>query len=431
MYIGSDITASIRRAWCGGLCAAAAVVVSGCDSAPLLAPTQSTITVSAPARVLPNGGTTEVSAYVVEQAGTAVQNGTAVRFTTTLGTLDPPTALTHNGVARTMFSAGSVSGIAEIRATSGSATGGDNNLNLVRITVGAAAVSTISIRANPAAISPSGGTVELIATVVGENAEAVQGVTVTFSADQGTLSSQTGVTDTQGEARTTLTTTQQTVVSATAGTKTSGNVTVGLRAGPVVSLTCAPAAGTGNCAALQMTGAANIATALLTVTKATASSALRSATLEFGDGETLSLGNLAGGSATIAHGYEGPSSGGTPRTYTATLRVEDVNGESSVTTTTVTVLPRAALGVSLTATAGTATASGQLWSFTATVTDGGTTAVAQSYAWEFGDGSSTTTSGGSTSKVYTANGQQTVRLTVTMPDGRTASTSTEILVRFP
>jgi hypothetical protein len=180
-----------------------------------------------------------------------------------------------------------------------------------------------------------------------------------------------------------------------------------------------------------MTGAANIATALLTVTKATASSALRSATLEFGDGETLSLGNLAGGSATIAHGYEGPSSGGTPRTYTATLRVEDVNGESSVTTTTVTVLPRAARGVSLTATAGTATASGQLWSFTATVTDGGTTAVAQSYAWEFGDGSSTTTSGGSTSKVYTANGQQTVRLTVTMPDGRTASTSTEILVRFP
>jgi adhesin/invasin len=408
-----------------------AALVSGCDSAPLLAPTQSTITVSAPARVLPSGGTTEVTAYVIEQAGTAVQNGTAVRFTTTLGTVEPSTALTHNGVARTTFAAGSVSGIAEIRATSGSASGGEGNLNLVRITIGAAAVSTITIRANPAAVGPSGGSVDLIATVVGENAEAVQGVTVTFSADQGTLSSQTGVTDAQGEARTTLTTTQQAVVSATAGTKTSGNVTVGLRAGPAVSLACAPAAGTGNCAALQLTGAANIATALLTATKASTSSTLRRVTLEFGDGDaSIDIGNLASGSATIAHGYEGPTNS-TPRTYTATVRAEDVSGETSVASTTITIIPRAALGVTLTATAGTATATGQLWSFTATVSDGGTTGVAQSFAWEFGDGSSVTTSGGGTSHVYTVLGQQTVRVTVTMPDGRAASSTTEILVRFP
>ena len=61
------------------------VVVAGtlaaCDKAPLLAPTNSTISVSATTRTLPLGGSTEISAYVIESAGTPVQNGTTVRFT--------------------------------------------------------------------------------------------------------------------------------------------------------------------------------------------------------------------------------------------------------------------------------------------------------------------------------------------------------------
>jgi hypothetical protein len=59
---------------------ALAVLGTACDKAQLLAPTQSTITLSAPTRVLPSNGTTPVTAAVIEQAGTPVHNGTTVRF---------------------------------------------------------------------------------------------------------------------------------------------------------------------------------------------------------------------------------------------------------------------------------------------------------------------------------------------------------------
>ena len=100
------------------------VVVGGCDKVPLLAPTSSTITVSAPAQVLASGGSAEITAYVLEQSGTPVQNGTTVRFSSTLGRVEPVEAQTTNGLATTMFFADGSSGVAEIRATSGAAGGG-------------------------------------------------------------------------------------------------------------------------------------------------------------------------------------------------------------------------------------------------------------------------------------------------------------------
>src|SRR3954471_1176724 len=144
--------------------AALAVLVSSCDKAPLLAPTSSTISVTAPTRVLPLGGSTEISAYVIEQAGTAVQNGTSVRFTTSLGRVDPVDVETHNGMATTTFFAGDVSGVAEVRATSGNAgvgsttSGGTGTpaaptaVNVVQITIGAAAVESLTVRTNPATV---------------------------------------------------------------------------------------------------------------------------------------------------------------------------------------------------------------------------------------------------------------------------------------
>src|SRR5204863_446537 len=131
-------------------------------------------TVTAPNRVLPLGGSTEVSAFVLEQSGTPVQNGTVVRFTATLGTVSPGEAETRNGLAIVTFQAGSTSGIAEVRATSGGATGGTStsgtgttatttSTNVIQITIGAAAVNTITLRANPGSVPPNGGTVELIA----------------------------------------------------------------------------------------------------------------------------------------------------------------------------------------------------------------------------------------------------------------------------
>src|SRR5436190_4372963 len=96
----------MRRRLYAGMAIAGALAAAACDRVPLTAPTNSTITVTAPNRVLPLGGSTEVTAFVAEQSGTPVQNGTVVRFTATLGTLTPVEVETRNGLAVTMFQAG-------------------------------------------------------------------------------------------------------------------------------------------------------------------------------------------------------------------------------------------------------------------------------------------------------------------------------------
>lgn len=418
-----------------------AFALVSCDRAQLLAPTNSTITLSSATRVLPANGSTALTAFVTEQSGTPVQNGTLVRFTTTLGRVEPSSTQTQNGIASSTFFAGDTSGIAEIRAISGGATGGSGTTatNVLQVTIGAAAVNTVTLRANPGSVGPGGGSVELIGTVVGENGRLLEGVLVTFNTDQGTLSSATAITSSSGEARTTLTTSQTTVVTATAGTKTSEKVTITPRSGPGVTISCVPASGSGNCAAVQASTSSNTATVLFTVAKTSGSSTLRTATLDFGDGTSQSLGNLAG-EAKVTHTYNGPS-GQSPRTFTATVQATDINGESASASTIVVITPKPTvtpINVTISTSKETATASGQRWTFTADVTGGGegtATASIESYAWDFGDDDTATTSGKTTSHVYDtkATAQKfTVTVTVRATDARTATGRTEILVdKFP
>ena len=113
----------------------ATAATAACDRDPLVAPVASTITLSATdTKVLP-GGSTEVFAVVIEEAGTPVHNGTVVRFTTTLGRVEPETATTRDGVARTTFTAGSATGTAKVTASSGAA-GASELGNVVEITIG-------------------------------------------------------------------------------------------------------------------------------------------------------------------------------------------------------------------------------------------------------------------------------------------------------
>ncbi|MBI4266346.1 MAG: Ig-like domain-containing protein [Acidobacteria bacterium] len=413
------------------------VLLAGCDRAQLLAPTSSTITVSTPTRVLPLGGSTEITAFVLEQAGTPVQNGTTVRFTTTLGRVDPVETQTRNGLAVTNFFAGNSSGVAQVRASSGAATGGDDATNVVDITVGSAAVNTVTLRANPGSVGPSGGTVGLVATVVAENGRALSNVAVTFNTDHGTLSAASAATDENGEARTTLTTSQKASVTATAGAKTSSAVVVDLRVGPAVSIACAPASGSGNCAAVQASTANNTATVLFTVTKPSGSSTLRSAVIEFGDGSSDPLGILSGSpaTATSTHTYNGPSDAN-PRTYLAIARVTDINGEVALASTTVIVTPRATrppLGVTLAAELGTAVVGiGRPVTLTATVTpttDGSD--VVQKYEWTFGDDTKAETNGNKVTHVYTTNGLKTAAVKVTTVDGRSATATVDFIISIP
>jgi adhesin/invasin len=387
-----------------------------CDKVPLLAPTNSTITVEADSRVVATGGTTQVRAIVLESSGTPVHNGTSVRFSTNLGRMEPAEAQTHNGVAVATFIAGNDSGIAEVRGTSGGAgtttpTTPSNptnppttpttttSSNVVLIAVGSGAVDTVTLRANPATVSTNGGTVTLTATVVAAGGRLLANIPVSFTATRGTLSSTVAMTDAQGEARVTLTTNGDTDVTAAAGTKTATAKVTG-QPGPSVTLTCAVGS-VMNCASVTVG-----ATVTFTASRATGSGNLVSSTLDFGDGTSVSLGSLS--SATnVAHAYTQPG------TYTARLTGTDANGETATSTQIIQV--NAGVGVSL-----TLTASGLTVTAVANVTGG----VATQYAWTF-EGTSTNriTAENSTQWTYTSTGPKTVIVTVSLSDGTTRTVS--------
>ena len=96
-------------------------VAAACDRDPLLAPIASTISLSAETSLLRPGESTELTAVVTDEAGTAVHDGTVVRFLSTLGRVDPETAKTEDGVAKARFIAGGVLGTARVTAISGAA----------------------------------------------------------------------------------------------------------------------------------------------------------------------------------------------------------------------------------------------------------------------------------------------------------------------
>ena len=112
-------------------------VAAACDSVPLVAPVASTIAITAAKTALPIGGSTEVAAIVVEEAGTLVQDGTTVRFTATLGRVEPEQAETRKGIARATFIAGTTPGNARVVATSGGAESAANQGNTVEIVISA------------------------------------------------------------------------------------------------------------------------------------------------------------------------------------------------------------------------------------------------------------------------------------------------------
>lgn len=296
----------------------AGLVTTACDSVPLMAPSSSTISVTASAKIVDAGGTADISAFVAESGGTPVQNGTMVRFTTTLGRVDPVEVQTKNGLATTTFHAGDVSGTAAVRASSG---GISTAADALEIVVGAAAVDTVTVRANPGTVPSTGGTVEVIAAVVGTGGRALANIPVNFATSAGSLASVRVLTDGAGEARTQLTTAQDSTITATVGAK-SGTVTVTRQPAPIV--------------------------------------------------QTVSL--------------------------TATSETPVV-------------------GV------------GQRWNFTATLGSTDPSVAAGRFEWDFGDGSTASTNGNTTSHVFTtASQRRIVTVRVTLVNGQTLSATAEIIV---
>jgi Big-like domain-containing protein/PKD domain-containing protein len=353
-------------------CAALLVLVAiACDTIPLTAPSGSAVTISVANNIVPLGGTTEVTAFVSEQGGTAVQNGTTVRFTTNLGRMEPIEAQTKNGYAVTTFVAGDVSGVADVTASSGSigggtpSTGGGNGAtttasggNSVKITVGAAASETVVLNASPTSVPVGGGTVTLIASVLDINGNRLRNVPVNFSTDAGTLSSTIANTDANGEARVELNTNREANVTARAAAKSTtlkiiiqAPATVALSANPS---TVPPSGGTVTLTAVVLDASGN---------------RLANVPVSF----STTAGTLSATQATTNANGEATVELVTNGATTVTARAGTVSGTAQIT-------PGGAISLTVNPTTGQI---GANFNFTVTPASG-----AQNVSIDFGDGSS-------------------------------------------
>jgi PKD repeat protein len=384
-----------------------------CDKMPLLAPTGTTISLFASSSVLAPNGSMDVIATLIEQGtsstggttttttgGQPVHNGTVVTFTTTIGTIAPSEARTHNGQVTVKFTGDGRSGVASVFAYSGGAKSAE-----LKINIGTAAVDRVILTADPQTLPPSGGTTQLSARVEDVAGTPLSGIDVAFSTTTGTLTSPSVKTDSNGVAATSLTTSQAAKITATCGAKT-GTVDIVLSPRTGIAITppsSAPNAATPASFTVSVTGTTNI----------------RDVTITWGDGTSTALGAIAG-STTITHTYSREG------TYTVTATATDTLGNRESVSTSVTVLQAPTVAVTVTASPATPQVN-QVVTFTATATPG-TGAAVTSYDWSFGDGTGTTTSGGSASKVYTTSGTMTVTVTARTNLGTSGTGQTIVTV---
>lgn len=393
-----------------------ALIAAACDKVPLTAPTNSTITLSAATRTVGVNGSLEITAMVLESAGTPVQNGTTVRFTTNLGTLDPVEAQTRNGIATTTFNAGTSSGVAQIRATSGAAGGASTGTgtggtattsNQIEISVGAAAAGTLTISASAATVPSSGGTVSVMAIVTDTAGNRVGNVPVTFTTTAGTLSASSVNTNSNGEATAQLTTNRTATVTARVGsgdTARTGTVTINAATANSISVAVTP----------TTTNAGAPVTLTVTPTVGANNVAPR-VSVNWGDGRTDDLGTVAA-ARTVSHIYT------TAGTYNI-VATATADGETTSASAPVTITP-SSVTVSATPTSGPQATT--TFSFTITPAPNQT---ARNVGIDFGDDSSrelgAITQATTVTKRYSAPGQYTVRVTQLNENG---TTSTAVII---
>jgi PKD repeat protein len=368
-------------------------VSTACDKVPLLAPTSSTITLIVSTTVVPVNGTADVSASVTESAGTPVQNGTVVTFTSSFGVIEPAEARTNGGKANVRFIASSQSGTARIGAFSGA-----SRAEEIEIKVGGAAASRIILRADPQTIPAAGGSTSVFATVLDEFGNPLPGVPVTFSTSAGQVSPGQVVTEANGEARTTLTAPREATVSANAGGQSATLVISAYS--PAVTI--APPAG-----AIE---AGVPATFTITPVANAAASAIREVVIDFGDGTpTVRLTGVTG-ATPVAHTF--PRAG----IFTITATVTDSQGLVGTSSIVVSVNQQSAVSVTLTATPNPVSISSALQqglvNFTAATGGFGAGVAIQSYVWDFGNGQGLTSTGNTINHRYTSPGTYVASVTV-------------------
>src|SRR3982751_3947765 len=355
------VTHTSRRASLAAACGALAILslAAACDKVPLLAPTGSVISIFATANTVALNSDIEIIANVIENgttasspttpttpttpgtgtpgtgtttpatgtttttstgAGTPVQNGTLVSFTTTIGRIEPSEARTSNGQVRVRFFPGNQSGTATITAFSGGASGKLENLK-----VGSAAAERLIVSASPQTLPAGGGNATITARVEDVSGAGLPGIPVTFTADNGSLNPVTATTDSSGVATSMLTATN----ASSAGTR-SAKVTASA-AGKTADVTVSLSPRTGITITARTTEVSGGQQATLTLSVG-ANTNVQNVTVDFGDGRQQSLGAITG-STTVQHTYQEAGS------YNVRATATDTSGFTEQVGTAMTVLP--------------------------------------------------------------------------------------------
>jgi adhesin/invasin len=376
-----------------------------CNKMPLTAPSGSSITLIASTNTLPVNGSAQITAVVIEGgetngagnsttvtpgAGTPVQNGTQVSFTTTLGTIQPSTAETNDGKAVVTLAGDGRSGTATITAISGPAS------KTMTVAIGAAGANRIAVTANPQALPSTGGTTTIIASVQDQQGNGLLGVPVSFSTTAGSLSATTVITDASGTATTLLTTTAAATVTASSGGATaslSGTVSVTLANQVLIGIS-APA---------SVTVSVPASFTITVSSTGGGTTFVKDMVVDFGDGTTpLSLGQISSSSTGTPAPHLFAKSGSLTMTVTAT----DPSGNQTQIHSPVIVSPLSAVAVANPPTI----AAGNSILFTVTPTTG---ALIDHYVWDFGEGDGPFSSpSNALSHVYLQRGGHTATVTI-------------------
>jgi hypothetical protein len=401
----------------------AALSASACDNMPLVAPTGTVISLFANNTVLPVDGSIEIIAIAVESGsapatstptpgtgtngstggtttgaaataakGTPVHNGTVITFTTTLGRIEPQEARTHNGQVTVRLFAQGQSGIATVRAFSGGAAS-----NELIMSVGAAAAKTVFLSSTPQTLGSAGGTAQINARVLDGNGSNLSSVPVTFTADNGTLTQSTVLTDANGVATTSLTTSRETKVTANVANGVTAEVTV--RVNTRIGLTITPPT-TSPTAGLP---------AAFTIAVGTDAN-VQNVQVNWGDGSVQNLGAVTG-STTVNHTYRNEGD------YNVTVTANDASGETATVSTAVNVLPQQPPSVTVTASDSNPNV-GEIITLTASVS--GASSTIQRYTWDLGTcatPANVQTTSNRQSVSYSCVGTKSITVTVTQASG--------------
>jgi PKD repeat protein len=377
-----------------------------CRQVDFTAPTGSEIRLTVQPQSINFSETATLTVTGIRDGGAPLPNGTVIRFVVdnNLGAITPNPVETTNGIATATFIAGQRSGTATITAISGQA-----NSGAVEIAIGEARVARLIATADPAALPPDGGKVQLRAFVKDDQGNPVSGVQVFFQTDNGTLSShgQAVLTNSAGIARDTLNTPGDATITVTAGDQEDTlAITIGTQIAPVCGSVIAPNPGA-------------VGEQISFVDNSTdEDSSLKTSTWNFGDGRTAT-------GFAVTHSYSNAG------TFIVSHTITDTQGLSDNCDPVV-----------LEITEEGSSDLPPLCSFTVTVPSGSSTADFNgtassdpdggsiiSWDWDFGD--SQTGTGSTTSHTYSTDGTFTATLTVTDDEGDTSSCNKSVTIPGP